>query len=143
MCCDAKKPSEMYSKLVDEIVARIQDNARLEFNALQRDMAHLHRGSRTQLADAYSQKMVEIFEFVSRSNLNQDDALFRYVLTQYTPKTLLAQVPLDVILKRVPRAYLEAIFHKQVAIQYIYAPGPTAMSSRSSSTCAISAPRPR
>jgi len=124
MCCDAKKPTEMYDAMTKEIVARIRANARNEYDAITKDVAAgLLKGKRTLIADAYSNKMVDIFEFVSKSNLNKDDSIFRYVLTQYTPKPLLKQVGLDVILQRVPRAYLEAIFHKQIAINYIYAAG--------------------
>jgi glutamate dehydrogenase len=127
MCCDARKPTEMYDALSKEIVQKIRDNARNEYNAITRDVkANALKGHRTMIADAYSNKMVDIFEFVSKSNLNQNEALFRYVLTQFTPKTLLKNVPLDVILKRVPRAYLEAIFHKQIAINYVYHAGASA-----------------
>jgi glutamate dehydrogenase len=57
------------------------------------------------------------------SDLSKDPVLFRYVLHEYLPKKLLAQVPLDEVLRRVPHAYQIAIFAMSIASQSVYETG--------------------
>jgi len=127
MCCKEgiHKPTPFYEAYAKEVVARVTENARVEFEAVNADAEKGYLGGkRTLIGDAYSRKMVEIFEFVTASDLCKDETLFRYVLWKYTPKTLLNNgFTIDKILKQAPLAYLQAIFHKQIASQFVYSAG--------------------
>jgi len=121
---DEKNPPRFYASLVQDIIARIEQNARMEFDCIWRDSeAKFFNGSKTLISDALSRKIVAIMEFLMNSNLHEDKALFRYVLAKYTPPTVLSVVPLDEIIKRVPQNYLRAIFEKYVASTFVYSAG--------------------
>jgi glutamate dehydrogenase len=125
MCVkDPAHPPRFYKSLVQDIINRIQQNARMEFDCIWRDSeAKFLNGSKTLISDALSRKIVTMVEFISNSNLHEDKALFRYVLSKYTPATVLGVVPLDEIIKRVPEAYLRAIFEKYIASTFVYSAG--------------------
>ena len=127
MCCKDGVPSPFYAQVTKEIVKKIKDNARKEFNAIWEDAKAGHGGgSRTTISDVLSKKIVEISEFVAESKLMKDSTLFRYVIHDYCPPTLLKEVPLDALMQRVPQAYLRAIFCKSLASDYVYTYGVTA-----------------
>jgi len=124
MCMRDGHNHEVYDKIAAEIVAKVRKNAEKEFNAIWNDAAAGRCGGhRSVICDVMSRKMVEIFEFVSKSNLMEDKALFKHVLKEYCPPTLLEQVPMDTLLARVPPAYTKAIFEKALASDYVYTYG--------------------
>jgi len=125
MCVkDEAHPPKFYSDLKQDIIARIENNARMEFECIWRDsQAGKLGGVKTLISDALSRKIVDMVELIQASTLHTDKALFRYVIHEYTPKTTLGLVSLDDILARVPEAYLRAIFAKTVASHFVYSVG--------------------
>lgn len=125
MCVkDAANPPAFYTALKRDIISRVESNARMEFECIWRDSQAGHQeGLKALISDVLSRKIVRMVEFIHGSTLDEDAALFRFVINEYTPKTLLSKVSLDQILERVPRSYLKAIFAKSLASQFVYTYG--------------------
>ncbi|KAG5509131.1 hypothetical protein JKF63_06140 [Porcisia hertigi] len=114
---------EFYKKYVQEILDRIEENAKLEFKAIWREWEKDPQQSKTLIADALSRKNVQIRKNMLSSDIFQNPALVRYVMEQYAPKTLKEVVPVDVMLKRVPENYQHAICAMWLASRYVYQTG--------------------
>lgn len=126
MCVDSEtgQVPEFYNEYVKEVQGIIQENARLEFEALWRENEKTGK-PRSVLSDELSNAINNLTEELSSSSL-WDDTLFRNsVLGEVLPKTLQAAIGLDKILKRVPTNYLRAIFGSYLAGRFIYAKGAT------------------
>ena len=125
MCVkDAAKPPAFYTSLKKDIIARVEANATMEFEAIWKDSQKgCLGGTKTLISDALSRKIVNMVEFIQASTLHEDRELFRYVIHGYTPKTLMNLVSLDEIFERVPISYLRAIFAKTIASHFVYAVG--------------------
>lgn len=112
-----------YKKYVQEILGRIEENAKLEFNAIWREWEKNPQQSKTLLADALSSKNVQIRANMLSSDIFQNKNLVRYVMEQYAPKTLKEVVTTDVMLQRVPENYQHAICAMWLASRYVYQTG--------------------
>ncbi len=125
MCVkDEHNPPAFYRNIKKDIIARVEANARSEFECIWRDsQAGKLGGLKSNISDALSRKIVAMVESISASTLHEDQALLRYVIHEYTPKTLLTVVSLDDIFARVPISYLRAIFAKSIASNFVYSVG--------------------
>jgi glutamate dehydrogenase len=101
MCvgADGKVPA-FYNAYVKEVQAKIQDNARLEFEAIWREHK-LTKVPRSTLSDTLSVAITKLDEELQKSDLWADNNLRRSVLKDALPKLLLEKIGLDVIIQRV------------------------------------------
>ncbi|ORC88170.1 glutamate dehydrogenase [Trypanosoma theileri] len=124
MCAQsADEAPEFYKNYVRDIISRIESNAQREFDAIWREY-ETHKGmAKTRIADALSEKNVKVRASILSSDVFKNEDLVRYILVQYTPKTLLDVVPLDVLMQRVPVDYQHAICAMWLASEYVYTTG--------------------
>jgi glutamate dehydrogenase len=109
-------------KYVEQILGIIRENARLEFDIIWRENEAKHL-PRSVLSDLISEKINLIKDAVSQSDLWRDRALFRKVTSCCIPGALVERIGFSGILKRVPMAYLKALFASELASRYVYERG--------------------
>jgi glutamate dehydrogenase len=106
-------------RYIEEIIDLIKENAALEFELIWKENERT-KIPRSVLSDMVSNKINQITDAAYASELNKDEALFRNVIECCCPSSLIEQVGFEKFLKRVPDAYLKAIFSSRLASQYIY-----------------------
>jgi len=110
---------KFYKLYVQEVQKTIQDNARLEFEAIWRENQETGK-SRSILSDELSLAITKLDEELQKTELWNNVALRTSILEDALPQTLLKQIGLDLVLKRVPNNYLRAIFGSYIASRFIY-----------------------
>nr|AAD02872.1 glutamate dehydrogenase [Trypanosoma brucei] len=124
MCVkDPNNVPEFYKKYVLDIIERIESNARREFEAIWREQQVQEGMPKTLIADSLSEKNVRVRASILSSDMCENKELVRYVLSNYTPKTLLEVVPLETLMERVPLEYQKAICAMWLASEYVYTTG--------------------
>ena len=120
MCHDAKgNAPEFYQAYVKAVQAKIQENARLEFEAIWRE--HEQTGvPRSLLSDKLSQAITTLDEQLQHSDLWENETVRRSVLEDALPNLLIEKIGLDIIIHRVPDSYLRAIFGSYLASRFVY-----------------------
>lgn len=121
MCVDAKtgKAPQFYNDYVREVQTKIQENARLEFEAIWRE--HEQTGiPRSVLSDKLSVAITDLDEKLQHSDLWENENIRKGVLKNALPKLLLEKIGLDTIISRVPENYLRAIFGSYLASRFVY-----------------------
>jgi len=122
MVVKGQQEPAFYSAYVADVQHIVENNAQLEFEAIWRE--HERTGtSRIDLADQLSSSITSMSFQLSSSKLWDNEALKRKVIAAYTPPSLLALLGLDLILERVPPAYLRAIFGAFLASRFVYTYG--------------------
>lgn len=114
------KPSTFYQEYVKEIQAKIVDNAALEFSCIWKESSR--PGStkpRTLISDELSSTLNNLQAELENSDLFDDEASRRGVLNKAIPQTLVKQVGLDVLMKRLPEPYQRALFSSWVAAHFV------------------------
>jgi len=119
---DPEHPPLFYKEYVQEIQARIEKDADLEFECIWREH-QLSKTPRYILTDQVSTKINDLNDFVQNSSLWKNQHLRLAVLSEAIPKRLQSLVPLEEILRRVPPAYSQAIFGAYLASRYVYQHG--------------------
>ncbi|KIW14890.1 hypothetical protein PV08_07675 [Exophiala spinifera] len=116
---------EFYKTYVKEVQETIQNNARLEFEAIWRE--HEKTGvPRSMLSDQLSLAITKLDEELQNfEELWDNEPLRLAVFKEALPKTLQAKVGLDKILQRVPGNYLKSIFGSYMASRFVYEYGAT------------------
>ncbi|KAF2724361.1 NAD-dependent glutamate dehydrogenase [Polychaeton citri CBS 116435] len=113
---------QFYQDYVKQVQAKIQDNARLEFEAIWRE--HEQTGvNRSVLSDRLSLAITKMDEELQGTSLWENVALRESVLSDALPKLLLQEIGLQKIMERVPENYLRAIFGSYLASRFIYEMG--------------------
>lgn len=121
MCVDHKtgKAPQFYNDYVREVQAKIQENARLEFEAIWRE--HEQTGiARSILSDKLSVAITDLDEKLQHSDLWDNENIRKGVLRNALPNMLLNKIGLDTIISRVPENYLRAIFGSYLASRFVY-----------------------
>ncbi len=119
---DGHEESPFRQKLVKQIVERIRDNARKEFELLWAE--HNRAGtSFTELSDTVSANINRIADAVRSSSLLDDDNLRSALLKRYTPSVLQELVSVAEIEQRVPRNYRDAIIAAAIGSDFVYTYG--------------------
>ncbi|KAJ3065047.1 NAD-dependent glutamate dehydrogenase [Podochytrium sp. JEL0797] len=108
-----------YAAYVKSVQTFIETAARLEFECLWRE------GERTGiprsiLSDTLSVGIVKLNEELQQTTLWENEALRKLVLTEAFPKLLLDKLGMDTLMKRVPEAYVKAIFGCYLASRFVY-----------------------
>ena len=125
MCvgADGEAP-QFYKDYVSAVQAKIQENARLEFEAIWRE----HEATavpRSILSDKLSVAITTLDEQLQHSDLWNNEKIRRATLADALPKLLLDKIGLDTIIDRVPDPYLRAIFGSYLASRFVYEFGST------------------
>lgn len=110
-----------YQAYVQQVMERIRENARLEFNALWNESLRTGK-PRCDLTDVLSAKILRLKQDIRKSDsLWQDEELLRRVLLKALPEVLVpGLVSIDTLRKRVPESYLQAIFQCYLASRFYY-----------------------
>lgn len=119
---DAGQMPEFYNEYVKEICERVETNARNEFEFIWREKQKQGKMSIT-LTNEVSENMNNLSDIIHGSQLFENEALRNNVLKELMPKTLLAKLGFENIIKRVPATYLKALFSKYLAAKYYYTIG--------------------
>ncbi|CAK3905447.1 NAD-specific glutamate dehydrogenase [Lecanosticta acicola] len=113
---------QFYQEYVKQVQKVIQENARLEFEAIWRE--HEETGvARSILSDQLSVAITKMDEELQGTALWENVELRRSVLNDALPNLLLEKIGLEKILERVPENYLRAIFGSFLASRFIYTMG--------------------
>ncbi len=119
MCVKKGRIPVLRSKYIREILEIIRKNASQEYHAIQRES--LKKGiPRAVLSDRISDKINAVTDAVYASELFKDRKLFRNVIQCCCPSVLIDFLGFDKIFKRVPDAYLRAIFASRLSSRYVY-----------------------
>ncbi|GAA5803768.1 Glutamate/Leucine/Phenylalanine/Valine dehydrogenase-domain-containing protein [Helicostylum pulchrum] len=112
-----------YENYVVQVQNFIENNARLEFEALWRE----HKKTKTPisiLSDELSVAIVQLQAQLQDSGLWDNAELRTTVLNRAFPKLLLETLGLDALLERIPESYVKSIFGAYLASQFVYKYGP-------------------
>jgi glutamate dehydrogenase len=113
---------EFYNEYVKEVQSIIQNNARLEFEAIWRE--HQASGERRSiLSDTLSIAITKLQEELQSTELWDNVEFRKSVLAEALPRQLLQKIGLDKIMERVPDNYLRAIFGSYLASRFVYGYG--------------------
>jgi glutamate dehydrogenase len=125
MSVKGDKTPTFYAAYVDQVLEKIDDNAKQEFECIWRE--NIRTGTqRTILTDQLSNQINEINDAIQKSDLDQDQRLFEKILKEACPMILIEKVGLEALLKRVPNNYLKAMFGAHLASRYVYRYGMSA-----------------
>ncbi|KAF2206394.1 hypothetical protein CERZMDRAFT_72177 [Cercospora zeae-maydis SCOH1-5] len=113
---------QFYQEYVRQVQAKIQENARLEFEAIWRESEQTGV-AKSLLSDQLSLAITKMDEELQGTELWNNVSLRRSVLSDALPNLLLQKVGLDKIIERVPDSYLRAIFGSYLASRFIYTMG--------------------
>lgn len=119
MCIYGGEVPAFYKEYVKCVQETIQNNARLEFEALWREN-ELTGKPRSVLSDELSVAITKLDEELQTTELWNNVALRTNVLNEALPHALVAKIGLDTILSRVPPNYLKAIFGSYLASRFVY-----------------------
>ncbi|KAG2237798.1 hypothetical protein INT48_002099 [Thamnidium elegans] len=112
-----------YENYVIQVQNIIENNARLEFEALWRE----HKKTKTPisiLSDELSVAIVQLQAQLQDSGLWDNVELRTTVLNRAFPKLLLETLGLDALLERIPESYVKSIFGAYLASRFVYKYGP-------------------
>ncbi|KAK3058129.1 NAD-dependent glutamate dehydrogenase [Extremus antarcticus] len=113
---------QFYQDYVKQVQSIIQNNARLEFEAIWRE----HKASgvaHSILSDRLSTAITAMDEELQSTTLWDNVALRNNVLSDALPNLLLQEIGLENITKRVPENYQRAIFGSFLASRFVYSMG--------------------
>ncbi|KAF2640218.1 NAD-dependent glutamate dehydrogenase [Massarina eburnea CBS 473.64] len=113
---------DFYNNYVKQVQSTIQNNARLEFEAIWKE--HQTTGElRSILSDTLSIAITKLDEELQNTELWNDVEFRKSVLSEALPTLLLEQIGFDKIMERVPDNYLRAIFGSYLASRFVYTYG--------------------
>ncbi|UPL04380.1 hypothetical protein LCI18_015314 [Fusarium solani-melongenae] len=120
MCHNANgEAPQFYKDYVKQVQLKIQDNARLEFEAIWRE--HQETGTpRSVLSDKLSVAITDLDEKLQHSDLWDNEKIRRSVLKDALPHLLLEKIGLDTLIARIPDSYLRSIFGSYLASRFVY-----------------------
>lgn len=120
MCHNAQgEAPQFYHDYVKQVQLKIQDNARLEFEAIWRE--HEQTGTpRSILSDKLSVAITDLDEKLQHSDLWDNEKIRRSILQDALPRLLLEKIGLDTLIARIPDSYLRSIFGSYLASRFVY-----------------------
>ncbi|ESK95661.1 nad-specific glutamate dehydrogenase [Moniliophthora roreri MCA 2997] len=123
------QPSPFYKSYVKDIQQKITENAAAEFQCIWREHSRAQGSkTRTAISDELSSTLNALQAELEGSDLFEDEPSRNGVMRRAIPKTLVGEVGLDVLLKRLPEPYQRALFSSWVASHFIYKYGVRASS---------------
>jgi glutamate dehydrogenase len=122
MCVKNKRIPAFRKRYIAEILDIIRENSTLEFKVISKE--NREKGiPRVVLTDRISDKINGVTDAIYASGLFKDRTLFRNVIQCCCPRVLLDELGFARIMRRVPEAYLRAVFASRMASRYVYACG--------------------
>ncbi len=122
MCVRENRVPAFRKKYIAEILDVIRENATLEYQVIQNESRKTGI-PRVILTDRVSDKINSVTDAVYASDLFKDRKLFRSVLQCCCPCVIIDMLGMDKVMRRVPAAYLRAVFASRLASRYVYACG--------------------
>jgi glutamate dehydrogenase len=118
------KPSLFYETYVKEIQAKICENAAAEYTCI----AHEYKRNggatpRSIISDQLSTNLNELQTELEHSDLYDNEKSRLAVLKKALPVTLVKQIGVDELVKRLPEPYLRALWSVWIASNFIYKNG--------------------
>lgn len=114
------KPSTFYQNYVKDIQAKVSENAAAEFQCLWREHTRCQGSKpRTVISDELSITLNNLQAELESSDLFDDEPSKKGVMKRAIPSTLVNQVGLDELLKRLPEPYQRALFSSWVASRFV------------------------
>jgi hypothetical protein len=114
------KPSQFYQNYVMDVQAKIEANAAAEFSCIWREHVRLNGAkSRTAISDELSSALNNLQAELESSDLFEDVPSRRGVLMKAIPKSLVQEVGLETLMKRLPEAYQRALFSSWVGSNFV------------------------
>lgn len=115
------KPSDFYKSYVQDIQAKISENAALEFSCIWKEHQRLGGSKpRTLISDELSSQLNALQAELESSDLFEDRPSREGVMRRAIPKTLVEKIGLEKLLERLPEPYQRALFSSWVASHFIY-----------------------
>eukprot|EP00461_Guttulinopsis_vulgaris_P003122 UN03123 len=121
-CHDPKNPPVAYQKYAQEVLARIINDANLEFECIWMEHERT-KLPRHVLTDKVSNKINQLNDEIHASELWNDMELRVAVLKKLLPQTLVDLVGFDTLIATAPESYLKASFTAYTAAKYVYKTG--------------------
>lgn len=115
-----------YKLYVQEVQERVEENARREYRAIQREVERakargLPAPRRSELTNRISDKINEMVDSVSSSDLFEDEHIRNVVLAQAIPASLSKLIgSTDKVVERLPENYKKALFSAALGSTYVY-----------------------
>ncbi|KAF8632070.1 hypothetical protein AX15_002068 [Amanita polypyramis BW_CC] len=114
------KPSEFYQNYVKDIQSIISNNATAEFNCIWKEHARLQGTKpRSIISDQLSLKLSNMQVELEKSDLFDNVARRKRVISNAVPKTLLETIGVEAIMERLPPEYQRVLFSSWVASQFV------------------------
>ncbi|KAJ3088057.1 NAD-dependent glutamate dehydrogenase, partial [Physocladia obscura] len=113
---------EFYAAYVKSVQKFIENAAAMEFECLWRESERTGL-PKSVLSDSLSLGIIKLNEELQNTTLWENEALRRVVLAEAFPKLLVNKIGMDTLLKRVPEAYVKAIFGSYLASRFVYKHG--------------------
>ncbi len=122
MCVRNNRIPAFRKRYIAEILDIIRKNATLEYRVISRECRK--KGvPRVVLTDRISDKINSVTDAIYASELFKDRKLFRNVIQCCCPNVLVDELGFAKIMRRVPEAYLRAVFASRIASRYVYSCG--------------------
>jgi len=119
MVMDPQNPPEFYMAYVEEIQARVAENAALEFECIWKEFENTSV-PRCVLTDKVSDKINNLNDAIQLSPFYSDSNLRNKVMSEAIPSRLLELLGLETILQRIPERYAKAVFACYLASRFVY-----------------------
>ncbi len=119
LCVSGEKVPEFRNRYVRDVLDKIRNNARMEFEVLWNE----RRKSKTPLSiltDRLSDRINTVSDSIRESDLWKDAGTFKTVVENHCPPSLVKMLGIEKIVRRVPQNYLQAIVSAWLASHFIY-----------------------
>lgn len=119
LCVFDGKVPDFRNRYVNDVVNTVRENSRLEFEVLWNE----NKKTKTPLSiltDQLSNRINKVSDSIHDSDLWKDVTLFKAVIENHCPPSLVKLVGIENILQRVPKNYLQAIVSSWLASHFIY-----------------------
>jgi glutamate dehydrogenase len=119
MCVTNGDTPEFRTRYIHDVLGRIRDRARMEFEVLWRE----NKTSGTPLSilsDRLSDRINMVSDSIRNSEMWKDPKTLKTVIGNHCPPSLVKMVGLETILQRVPLNYMQAIVSAWLASHFIY-----------------------
>eukprot|EP00300_Choanocystis_sp_HF-7_P013900 c18495_g2_i1.p1 GENE.c18495_g2_i1~~c18495_g2_i1.p1 ORF type:complete len:1269 (+),score=296.21 c18495_g2_i1:311-3808(+) len=127
MSVSADKPApQFYQDYVKQIQERIEENARREYHAIQREVQRAAASGaptprRHELTNHISDKINQTVDAIAASDLFDDGAIREVVFKQAIPSSLITLIGgSEKVVERLPMAYRRALFAAALGSSYVY-----------------------
>jgi len=123
MCEKNGKVPEFRKNYVKDVLDKIRENARMEFEVLWNERNKNGKTPISILSDQLSNKINQVKDAIHNSDLYDNKELLEKIIMKHCPKTLIDSIGIDNVMDRVPNNYIKAILSSWLASNFIYTYG--------------------